>query len=133
MQELDINHWAVLVAAISDFVVGALWYSPLLFNKAWMAENGFTADDMKRVNPAKTYGLTLVFALIITYNLAAFTGGQSFDFVLFASIAAGLGWAAMSFATVGLFELKSWRYILINCGYIVLAYSLKGVILGLWP
>ena len=26
-----INYWAVVVAAVAAFVVGAVWYSPLLF------------------------------------------------------------------------------------------------------
>ena len=29
-----INYLAVLVAAVSTFVIGGLWYSPLLFQKA---------------------------------------------------------------------------------------------------
>ncbi|GAB2489384.1 DUF1761 domain-containing protein [Arenimonas alkanexedens] len=31
----EVNIWAVLAAALSGFVLGGLWYSPLLFGKAW--------------------------------------------------------------------------------------------------
>ena len=44
-----INHWAAIVAAISTFVIGGLWYRPL-FGKKWMEANGFTEDDMKKGN-----------------------------------------------------------------------------------
>jgi Protein of unknown function (DUF1761) len=37
---LGINDWAVLVAAVVAFVMGGLWYSPLLFGKAWVKLRG---------------------------------------------------------------------------------------------
>ena len=58
MDDMIINHWAVLVAAVSDFVVGALWYSPILFYKGWMKENNFSEEDLKKGNPAVTYTIT---------------------------------------------------------------------------
>ncbi len=30
-----INYWAVILAAVSAMIVGAIWYSPLLFKNAW--------------------------------------------------------------------------------------------------
>ena len=36
MEMGTINWLAVLVAGISSFVVGGIWYSPGLFGKAWM-------------------------------------------------------------------------------------------------
>ena len=40
-----LNLWAVLVAAISAFVLGGLWYAPFLFGGAWKKANGFGADE----------------------------------------------------------------------------------------
>ena len=40
----EINYWAVVVAALSAFVVGWMWYGPL-FGKSWMELNGFTDRD----------------------------------------------------------------------------------------
>ena len=37
-----INWLAILVAAISAFVVGGIWYSPLMFGNAWMKDNNLT-------------------------------------------------------------------------------------------
>jgi len=39
-----LNWLAILVAAISTMVVGFLWYSPLLFAKAWMREMGYESE-----------------------------------------------------------------------------------------
>ena len=40
-----LNLWAVLVAAISAFVLGGLWYAPFLFGGAWKKANGFGANE----------------------------------------------------------------------------------------
>ena len=49
-----------------------------------------------------------------------------------AGVLAGLGFAAMPFAIVAMFEKKSLKYILINGGYITVAFALKGFIIGAW-
>jgi hypothetical protein len=33
---------------------------------------------------------------------------------------------------ISLFERKSWRYVLINGGYLTLALTVMGLILGVW-
>ena len=134
MDNMYINHWAVIVAALSDFAVGALWYSPLLFYKAWMRENNFSQELLKKGNPMVIYGLTFVLALIISYNLAFFLGDAKTDAMwgLSAGVLAGLGWAAMGFSIIALFERRSFKYVLINCGYLTVAFALKGFIIGVW-
>jgi len=37
-----INWLAVVAAALSGFVVGGIWYSPILFANAWMADSNIT-------------------------------------------------------------------------------------------
>ena len=48
MDFASINWLAVLVAGISAFVVGGIWYSPGLFGKAWMKDNNFTEENTFR-------------------------------------------------------------------------------------
>jgi hypothetical protein len=84
----------------SQFMLGALWYSPMLFYKAWMKENNFTGEDIKKnFNPAKTYGLTLLLSLIISYNLAFFLGDEKTDMAwgTAAGFLAGFGFLHLSF------------------------------------
>ena len=117
-----------------NLALGALWYSPVLFYKAWMHENNFTEEDIKKVNPVKTYSLTVIFSLIICYNLAFFLGDTKTDMMwgLTAGFLAGFGFSALIFAVIALFEMRSWKYILINGGYITIYFSLTGLILGAW-
>lgn len=133
MTEAVINHLAVFVAALSDFVVGALWYSPLLFYKRWMTANSFTDEDLKKGSPAVTYGLTFVLAYIISYNLAFFLGTPDIDAStgLMYGFLTGV-WAAAAFTIVSLFEKRNAAYVLINTSYMLVAFTLKGLIIGAW-
>ncbi|MBL7979186.1 MAG: DUF1761 family protein [Bacteroidetes Order II. Incertae sedis bacterium] len=45
---------------------------------------------------------------------------------------AGFGFAALGFVVIGLFEQRSWRYILINGGYLAVWFTLIGFIIGGW-
>lgn len=133
MEQFHINHWAVLVCAVANWVVGALWYSPLLFYKAWKTENNLSDEELKKGNPA-TYILTFIFSLIMSYNMAFFLGDDKTDaqWGTIAGFLAGFGWAALIFAVIGMFERRSWRYILINGGFITIYFTLIGFILGAW-
>ncbi|HQU56998.1 MAG TPA: DUF1761 domain-containing protein, partial [Chitinophagaceae bacterium] len=42
-----INWLAVLVAGISSFVIGGIWYSPALFGNAWMKENNLSEEAVR--------------------------------------------------------------------------------------
>jgi len=134
MEEIYINHWAVLVCAVANLALGAIWYSPALFYKGWKKENGLTDEDLQKVNPAKLYTISIILALIISYNLAFFLGDDKTDWIwgTTAGFLAGFGWAAMIFTSIALFEQRSWKYILINGGYITVYFTLIGFILGIW-
>jgi hypothetical protein len=142
MDATHINWLAVLVAGISSFVVGGIWYSPGLFGKAWMRENNLIEDDIKKGNKGKIFGFTAIFSLIMAANLAMFLAVPStcppecaatpdITWGAIAGFLAGI-WTFCAIAIHSLFELKSWRLIFINGGYSVVALTLMGAIIGLW-
>jgi hypothetical protein len=134
MENLYINHLAVFVCAIANLVLGALWYSPALFYKGWLSETGLTEEQLAKTNPAKTYGLAFLFALVMSYNLAFFLGDAATTpaWGATAGFLAGFGWSALSFAIIALFERRTWRYVFINAGFITAYLTLAGFILGIW-
>lgn len=38
----------IFIATVAAFIVGALWYSPLLFMKAWLRGEGMTKDQLPK-------------------------------------------------------------------------------------
>ncbi len=120
MEQIHINHFAVIVSAIANLALGALWYSPAMFYKGWKHENNFTDEQLKKINPAKVYGLSFILSVIISYNMAFFLSESKTDMAwgTTAGFLTGFGFAALIFTIVGLFEMRSWKYILINGGYI---------------
>ncbi len=134
MEQIILNHWAVLACAVFNMILGATWYSPMLFYNAWKKENKLTDEQLKKVNPLKLHGISFLLAYLISYNLAFFLGdaGTTWQWGTAAGFLAGFGWAAAIFTVIALFEQKSWRYIAINGGYIVIYFTGIGFILGIW-
>jgi hypothetical protein len=130
----NINYLAVLVAALSTFILGGLWYSPMLFGKAWMRANNFSEGDLQAFSKARMFGWSFVFSLVMALNLAMFLAGPTTDVTwgMIAGALAGFGWVAMAVAIISVFENKSWAYILINGGYMTVAFTLMGAIIGVW-
>src|SRR5260370_39699625 len=73
MPTANINILAVLVAAVLTFVLGAVWYSPVLFAKQWMAAQGYTAEkleEMKRRGVTRAYAVSVLCYLGTAYVMA---------------------------------------------------------------
>ena len=128
----SINWLSVLVAAISAFLIGGIWYGPL-FGRAWMTEFNFTEDDLKQRSVPKTFGLSLLLAFIAALNLEMFIGVEAgVVFGTMAGFFAGFGWVATLLGILYLFEMQSLKAFLINAGYCVISLTLMGTILGAW-
>lgn len=128
-----VNWLAILTSAVLAFVIGAIWYAPQVFGKAWMRENGFTPESLRGASVLKIFGTAFVLTFIWVFNLAMFLGssltleqGATYGFL------AGFGWVAMGFGIVYLFERKSFVLFAINAGYLVVCFTLAGVVLGAW-
>lgn len=130
----SINHLAVIAAAFSTFILGGLWYSPLLFGKAWQKENNLSEEDLKNGNMLKIFGISFLCSLIMAYNLAFFLNASFIDAKLgtLYGFATGFGFVALSIVIISLFERKNAKYILINGGYLTVAFSIMGLIIGGW-
>ena len=134
MENFHLNHLAVFVCALMSLVIGALWYSPILFFRAWQRETGLSDEQVAKANPLKTYSLTLLLAWIVSYNLAFFLGDSktNWKWGLTAGLLAGVGWVVTMFVIISLFEQRSFKYMLINSGYITVYFALIGFVLGIW-
>jgi hypothetical protein len=128
-----LNPWAILVAAISAFVVGGLWYSPVMFGSLWKKANRFGVEEPPPASP-KIFVLSFVLSLVMAFNLAMFLNDPKTTMAwgAAAGFLAGFGWVAMGIGVVSLFERRPWTYVLVNGGYLTVALVLMGAILGAW-
>lgn len=128
---MELNWLAVVVAAVSAFVLGGIWYGPL-FLKAWSREAGIAMDANKR-HPAQVFGVAFVAALVSAAAFAWWLGPRpDLHGAIHQGVVAGLGIAAMSFGINYSFAGRSLRLWLIDGGYHTLQFVLYGIILGAW-
>jgi hypothetical protein len=127
------NYAAVLSAAVSAFVIGGVWYSPLLFGNTWMKETGLTDSELRKRNLGLVFGLSFILSLVIAFNLAAFLQGPpDLAWGLAAGALAGIGWVAAGLGVTYLFEARSMKLYLVNAGYHAVTFTIMGGILGFW-
>ena len=93
---VHVNYSAVLVAAIVVFVLGWLWYSPLLFYKPWMRARGLDpgAAMAGAKMPAGKLVIELVRCLILAYIIAHFVAALGISNWLIAAHFGLLLWVA---------------------------------------
>jgi hypothetical protein len=134
MNPNQINWLAVVAAALSTFMVGGLWYSPILFGKVWLKANGFTEAQAQSFSKGRAFSGALFLSLVMSANLAMFLADPTTTTLwgMTAGALAGIGWVAAGLAVVALFENRSWPYILVNGGYLIVSFMLMGAILGAW-
>ena len=138
MQIVEVNYVSVLAAAIASFVIGALWYSPMLFGKMWMKLSNVSDKEMKK---AKQKGMTKNFAfqflasLVMSYILAHFVYYTQASTV-FEGMQTGfwiwLGFVATVMLGIVLWEGKPWKLYFIKAGHELVALAVMGAILAVW-
>lgn len=129
------NWVAILVAALAAQPVGALWFSRLLFAKAWMAEVGFTEEQIK-ANPSRMpFVVGFLSPLAMAAVLAWLTGATGWTGVgggIGMGVLAALGLVAAGGAPHYAFSGKSLRLFLIDMGHTVAVLVVVGAIVGAW-
>lgn len=129
---MEINIWAILVAAVSSFFLGGLWYSPLLFLHPWNKAMN-RSDSDKQPHPAKTFGLAFLFSLLSAFLFAQLLGpAPDLRYAIHMGFIVGLGFVAASFGINYQFAGRPFSALFIDGGYHTLQFVLFGVVLGLW-
>ncbi len=127
----SIDWAAVGVAALASFAVGAVWYSPPLFGKAWQRAAGLSDADLARGNVAIVFGGAFALNLLATIVFAMFLGpAPGVAFGAGVGFSAGLAWVSAYLGINYLFERKSLALFAINAGYSTLAFTVMGAVLG---
>lgn len=126
----NLNWFAIIVAALSTFMIGGVWYS--IFENPWMKANKFTKEDLLKRKMPLIFILSFFFAFLMSLNLALFIGKENLVFGTVVGFMTGFGWVGLGISIISLFENRPLKYVLINGGYMVVSFTLMGAILGGW-
>lgn len=134
-----LNYLAVFVAAFAYFILGALWYSPLLFVKPWMEGNKIpppTEEDKqkmkKQMMPLMLTTLVCCFgATAILGCIEALTGAHSIAIGIKTGLAASV-FTTVTLALNSMYLRKPFKLFVIDSAYHVCGLVIAGIILAMW-
>lgn len=127
-----INYLVVLVAVVSSWLLGWVWYSSWLFGGIWAAENGSSMGGGK-MHPAVTHVIAFVLWFITATAFASAVGsGAQFAFATMIGFLTGTCFVATSFGVNYVYAGRSSKLFLIDAGYIILQFTIYGMIFGYW-
>lgn len=134
----DVNWLAVVIAAIVYFALGAAWYSPALFGKAWQAAVGWDPEaeppDMGPVGYLLPFPFFVVMAAAVAM-LAVATGADTVGEGITLGVVIAIGLSLMHTAVDAAFEVSKpqpWTWFWINGSYHAVGLIVTAVILALW-
>lgn len=136
---IQINYLAVLVAAIASMVIGALWFSPVLFGNLWMKLSNISKADIEKAKQkgmAKSYFWAFISTLVMAYvlaNLINFTGSDTFAEGIRLGFWLWLGFIATVSLGRVLWEGKSFKLWILDNAHNLIAIIVMSAILVTWP
>ena len=135
---MKIKYLAVLVATLVHYILGGLWYSPLLFGNKFLQFINWPPDkvtEMGNQSHVKELLIAFVMSLVMVYILAHFVqytkattamGGIQTAFWLW------LGFVVTTQAATVIFEQRHLGLYLLNVSYQLVGISLAAVIMAKW-
>ena len=134
MREIPIHFLPLLIAAVARMAIGAAWYSPALFVKAWYRLSGVTEQQMKQ-GMAKALVVDFVGSLLMAFVLVhaiRYAGAVTPLQGMAVGFFNWLGFIAV--ATIGTvtYERRPFMLFLLNNGYLLLSLLVMGAILAVW-
>jgi hypothetical protein len=133
---VEVNMIAVVLAALSSMVVGAIWYSKGVFGKTWFKLVGMT-DEKATKGAAKAMSLTLVVSFITAYVLAHVTylahdffGNSFLSDALQTAFWTWLGFTAARFVTHDAFEQRPAKLTVMNLAHELVTLLVMAAIIG---
>ncbi|HAF11393.1 MAG TPA: hypothetical protein DCK98_15105 [Chloroflexi bacterium] len=131
-REEAMNWLAIVVATVVNMVLGALWFSPMLFQKPWMAMRVDKAPMSGTASPM-LYVITAVGALvgaITTDWIIGLAGASTLVGGALIGVSAGLGFVAPAILSDNLFNERPFKLYLIVAGFPVVGLFVMGAIIG---
>ncbi len=132
----DVNWLAIVLAALAGFVVGGIWYGPVM-GKQWMGAVGLTEEQVKQGNMALIYGGAFAFSLLASWTLAHTFASYGYELGVGAKVltafGVALGFIVPAIGTNYLFSQKGKALFFIDAAYWLLFYTAMGLVHAYMP
>ncbi len=134
----SINFWPILVAAVVAFVIGALWYSPILFGDQWLALKGMSKKDITadmKKGMWKFYIIQFI-ATIVTFIVLGFLvasiGTRSTGEGMFLAFIIWIGFSLTSAVGDVLWNKTPLKLAMLTEAATLVSWLVGGAIIGAW-
>jgi hypothetical protein len=133
----DLNWLAVIVAGLAYFALGAAWFAPATFGKAWQRSMGWQMPEGERPGPALYIGplITCLLAAIAVAMLGQASGTDTFGEGIVLGLVSGIGIAGAVLFVTGVFDPKKpdpMTWFGITAGYHLVGLLIASVIVSVW-
>ena len=135
---MKINYAAVFVSAIIYWVLGGIWYSPILFGNKFIEIMRWSPEQIARIQ-AEGAGLQLALAFVgslvaayVLAHLVRYTSAESAGEGAKTGLWLWLGFIVTSNLNTVFFEFRPLGLYLINIGYHLAALLAMGALLAVW-
>ncbi len=135
MTSVEINYLAVLVSAVLIFLLGGLWYSPVLFAKQWVAVINKTEEELKSEAKPINYLVAFMQGLISAYIMAIFISWAQADSIgsgFWIAFMCWFGFAGTPLLVQNIFAGRPSKLWLIDSGHTLVSFLASGIILAVW-
>jgi hypothetical protein len=134
MHHLFFNPWAILASAVLQWILGAIWFSPLLFAKPWKAMVYPTGAPQKNSMAAGMI-VSFIGSLILSFVLAHFifwAGASTLQWGAMIGFIAWVGFIVAPLSASHIYEGRPFNLFAINTGYWLVAIVATGALLAIW-
>jgi hypothetical protein len=131
----DLNHLAVVVSAVILWLLGAVWYSPALFAKPWMAllgiEKGATKGSSMIAGMITSFVCDIILAFILAH-IVIWTQASTFGWGALVGFLVWVGFIAAPNLPQSIYEGRPFKLFAINSGYWLVGMVIIGGVLAAW-
>ena len=132
----EVNWLAIVVAALAGFVIGGVWYGPVM-GKKWVGAVGLDVEQIKQGNMGLIYGGAFAFSLLASWTLAhtfaTYAQDLSIPVKVMTASGVALGFIVPAIGTNYLFSHKRKALFFIDAGYWLLFYTAMGLVHAYMP
>ena len=128
-----VNYFAVIIAALAGFGLGAVWY--MVLSRPWMQAVGKSEAEIKKEGPAQAlpFVIALVALFVMAWMLAGIMGHLGQVSVSGGLISGFLVWLGFVITTMGVnhaFSGAPTKLTLIDGGYWLAVLLIQGAVIG---